>query len=131
MITRCSICGLRIPSEIVKSPHPLSFSRDHIIPKSRGGRGAGNIAPAHEVCNRTKGIRLRLSQREVDKLQAEITDYLNTLGHRVTRAEKRAARHFLSQPIHITKPWVFNYFDDKRRCAQWEDDGGAVYNHEK
>ena len=38
------------------SPHPMSFSVDHIVPKSMGGGDEReNLAPAHRICNMKRG----------------------------------------------------------------------------
>lgn len=52
----CHICLLPIPTTIVSKSHPLFGTRDHVIPKCKGGlRLKGNLAPAHFYCNQKKG----------------------------------------------------------------------------
>lgn len=41
-----------------KHPHPLSFTRDHVIPVSVGGADdLMNLRPAHKICNERRGNR--------------------------------------------------------------------------
>jgi 5-methylcytosine-specific restriction endonuclease McrA len=40
----------------LKWPHPQSFTRDHVRPRSLGGRDSlANQRPAHKVCNEKRG----------------------------------------------------------------------------
>jgi 5-methylcytosine-specific restriction endonuclease McrA len=40
----------------LKHPHPMSFTRDHIVPRSRGGNDhINNQRPAHNLCNQQRG----------------------------------------------------------------------------
>lgn len=42
----------------LKYPEPLSFTRDHIKPRSQGGRDTRvNQRPAHKICNERRGNR--------------------------------------------------------------------------
>jgi len=52
----CAICGLPIDPDL-RSPHPLSFTLDHIIPLSMGGArdDPANARPAHRICNMKRG----------------------------------------------------------------------------
>lgn len=52
----CALCGLPIDPEL-KSPHPFSFTVDHIIPLSMGGAVADptNMRAAHRICNSKRG----------------------------------------------------------------------------
>jgi len=37
-------------------PHPQSFTRDHVRPRSLGGRDSlANQRPAHKLCNEKRG----------------------------------------------------------------------------
>jgi len=37
-------------------PHPMAFTRDHVIPRSEGGANAvSNLRPAHSCCNAARG----------------------------------------------------------------------------
>lgn len=74
----CSICGLPINYDL-ESPHPWSFTVDHIIPINKGGTSDfANLAAAHRKCNSVKGQgqvtiamvnRLRLEQGCKDLIQ--------------------------------------------------------------
>lgn len=51
----CHICGVSVPL-VVRYPHPLSASVDHIVPIAAGGAHTlANVALAHLVCNQRKG----------------------------------------------------------------------------
>ena len=65
----CWICGLPIDPEL-KSPHPLSFTLDHVVPVSMGGAvsGPGNsYLPAHRVCNMKRGTGRGKPKTEGDR----------------------------------------------------------------
>jgi len=52
----CHLCGLPIDPEL-RSPHPLSFTLDHVRPVSMGGAVVDphNVRPAHRLCNMKRG----------------------------------------------------------------------------
>ena len=50
----CWLCGLPIDPDL-KSPHPYSFSADHVQPLARGGHMLGELRAAHRVCNSKRG----------------------------------------------------------------------------
>ena len=52
----CHLCGQWIDPEL-KSPHPMSFSADHVVPVSKGGSNFGELATAHRICNTRRGNR--------------------------------------------------------------------------
>lgn len=54
----CHICGLTTLRG-VGVYHPLFLNMDHLIPLADGGKGktAGNLRPAHRVCNLKRGRR--------------------------------------------------------------------------
>lgn len=66
----CHICGLPIDYDR-RTPDPLSYELDEIVPVSRGGAVGveDNAAPAHRCCNQFKAAR---SPREVAALRAEV-----------------------------------------------------------
>jgi hypothetical protein len=49
----CWLCGGWIDPEL-KSPHPMSWSADHVTPVSRGGDNRGPLKPAHRLCNQRR-----------------------------------------------------------------------------
>lgn len=54
----CHLCGGEIDYSL-RSPHPLSFEVDHIIPLDRGGSDdLDNKDAAHRKCNQEKSNRL-------------------------------------------------------------------------
>ena len=54
----CHICG-GVIDYTLRSPHPMSFEIDHVIPLTRGGTDdRHNLAAAHRKCNSTKRARL-------------------------------------------------------------------------
>ena len=61
----CALCGEDIDYAL-RSPHPMSFEVDHIIPLARGGSDElDNKQPAHRDCNRRKS-----DQYEAEAAQA-------------------------------------------------------------
>lgn len=57
----CSLCGEVVDLD-VKWPHPMSATRDHVVPYSLGGSNAAeNLALAHAVCNTRKRNRVEVS----------------------------------------------------------------------
>jgi 5-methylcytosine-specific restriction endonuclease McrA len=58
--THCTICRYPIDLQLTY-PHPLSFSADHIIPKSKLPPGddrhwhISNMRPTHLRCNESRG----------------------------------------------------------------------------
>lgn len=54
--TECYLCGFAFRPKHGGKPHPLDRTKDHVIPKSRGGTNeASNIQFAHQCCNYVKG----------------------------------------------------------------------------
>ena len=54
----CALCHQPIDYTL-RSPDPMSFEVDHIVPLSRGGLDIlENKQPAHRRCNRAKSARL-------------------------------------------------------------------------
>lgn len=51
----CALCGKPI-DKTLKTPHPMSFEVDEIVPVSRGGDplDRGNVQASHRECNRRK-----------------------------------------------------------------------------
>jgi 5-methylcytosine-specific restriction endonuclease McrA len=64
----CWLCGLPIDVEL-RTPHPLSFSLDHLVPLSMGGDVASpsNVAPAHRICNMKRGTGRGRPKTEGDR----------------------------------------------------------------
>ncbi|WP_280473286.1 HNH endonuclease signature motif containing protein [Nocardia asiatica] len=53
----CALCGEDIDYSL-RSPDPMSFEVDHIIPLAAGGLDErDNVQPAHRQCNRLKADR--------------------------------------------------------------------------
>lgn len=67
----CWICGLPIDPEL-RSPHPFSFSVDHVTPVSMGGAMAdpANVRAAHRVCNMKRGKGRRSPKTAGDRSAA-------------------------------------------------------------
>jgi 5-methylcytosine-specific restriction endonuclease McrA len=60
----CGICGQPIDYAL-KSPDPMSFEVDHIIPRAAGGPDTlENKQASHRKCNRTKWHRVKTQARE-------------------------------------------------------------------
>lgn len=55
--TTCWLCGYAIDLDL-PATHRLSFTADHIIPRSLGGPDTlENARPAHRGCNSSRGAR--------------------------------------------------------------------------
>lgn len=52
----CALCGKWIDPEL-KSPHPMSWTADHIDPVARTRNNHSELQPAHRQCNSRKGAR--------------------------------------------------------------------------
>jgi len=50
----CWLCGQWIDPDL-KSPHPKSWTADHVNPIARGGHNHGELRPAHRDCNTRRG----------------------------------------------------------------------------
>ncbi|MFJ8818196.1 HNH endonuclease [Amycolatopsis thermoflava] len=51
----CWICGHLIPPDVPPN-HPLEYTADHVVPRSKGGRPTlENSRPAHRRCNSQRG----------------------------------------------------------------------------
>lgn len=83
-MNHCNYCGLS--SEVIK------LTKDHVIPKKKGGKRLGNIVPACQPCNSIKGdrsieeARPRLIQRIIKwpKFNVEQIEWLRTRGFDVS-----------------------------------------------
>ena len=54
---RCGLCGKKI-NPVLRHPHPLRASLDHVVPISRGGTHTyANTQAAHLQCNVRKNNR--------------------------------------------------------------------------
>ena len=64
----CWICGLPIDPEL-RSPHPFSFSLDHLVPLSMGGslNDPTNARAAHRLCNMKRGTGRGKPRTEGDR----------------------------------------------------------------
>lgn len=62
----CWICGLPIDPEL-KSPHPLSFTVDHVVPIALGGDLLGEVRAAHRICNMKRGMGRRKATTQGDR----------------------------------------------------------------
>lgn len=61
----CFLCGTKVENK--------DLTREHVQPKSKGGKGADNIQPAHYDCNQEKGSMTLIEYCEKinrDKLEA-------------------------------------------------------------
>jgi len=53
----CYLCGHEIDPCIGNPRHPGVKTLDHVKPRAKGGKKAGNLRPAHRICNITKADR--------------------------------------------------------------------------
>jgi len=49
----CWLCGQWI-DDTLKSPHPMSWSADHVDPYAITKNNAGPLMPAHRICNQKR-----------------------------------------------------------------------------
>lgn len=82
---RCHYCGAVLGKPGRNLPH--SFSRDHIVPRSRGGsNSASNLVPACRACNLDKGNMLveewrrARAMRQFPRFTPEQTQWLEARG---------------------------------------------------
>lgn len=123
-LSRCHLCGLPIPIEIVSSTHPLFGTVDHIIPISRNGPEAPfNRAPSHRLCNEKKADRIIDPEQFAAERQSEIGPLLEAVGRRITPGKKHAAILWVVQEWPI---WALCYSKEMGGLSlrRWEDDGG-------
>ena len=73
--TVCGICGKPV-NKLLKFPHPLSKTVDHIIPVSKGGHPSdiSNLQLAHWTCNRQKSDKLTQSCSAVSEAVKAISN---------------------------------------------------------
>lgn len=66
----CAICGCPIDYEL-KTPHPLSYELDEIVPRRFGGSpiDPNNVQPTHRACNRRKYDKEQASERAPKKVK--------------------------------------------------------------
>ena len=64
----CHLCGLPIDPDL-ESPHPMSFSVDHVIPLALGGDrdDPSNLRPAHRMCNMKRGTGRGMARTSGDR----------------------------------------------------------------
>ena len=73
--TVCGICGKPV-NKLLKFPHSLSKTVDHIIPVSKGGHPSdiSNLQLAHWTCNRQKSDKLTQSSSAVSEAVKAISN---------------------------------------------------------
>lgn len=60
--THCWLCHEAIDYTL-KTPHPMSYEMDHVIPDSKGGVAVrGNVRASHRICNTRKGDSLHVER---------------------------------------------------------------------
>ena len=64
----CHICGKPIDYSL-PAGHPMSYELDEIVPVALGGDplDAGNVQPAHRICNERKGAKAHLNRSAKSK----------------------------------------------------------------
>jgi len=88
----CHLCKLPIPPCATHHSHPLHHSKDHVVPRSRGGNGLPyNKWPAHRCCNSFR--------RDLP-----ITPALRKRCRRIARREFRKAPDEVLARLHQTVP---------------------------
>lgn len=60
----CWICGLQIDLDLPYTD-AMSFTADHVVPRSKGGSLLGELKAAHRSCNSKRGNR---AQTDADRM---------------------------------------------------------------
>ena len=71
----CKLCGqpIKINTETSQACEYLSFSWDHVTPKSKGGSyDLANLQPAHRICNNKRGTKPLYSRHYKIKMNINI-----------------------------------------------------------
>jgi HNH endonuclease len=125
--SRCYLCGLPIPNEIVSPSHPLFGTIDHIIPRSRNGPEATfNRVPAHRLCNSRKGDQVIDPEQFAIERHQEIVPLLESFGRKVRSKGKRSA---IQRVLEGWPAWAPRHMKEVGNISlqRWADDGGAVF----
>jgi hypothetical protein len=129
----CHICCLPIDERLVDYNHPLYGTRDHVIPRARGGKtDRENIKPAHRMCNITKGCRGMVPPKERKQLARKVFEEMSMTSMKLDR-------HWLAKALSEIQDSIGDFYahvrmrmHQKTRPLQtevhrWEDDGGMCY----
>lgn len=129
----CHICEIPIPKRRSHKRDiqgncrdPLAYTRDHVIPKSKGGKHlSDNTRPAHRICNERKGPHAELSIYFVRDIQKHVLKLLADSGRATSEDLEigRLATERTARNISILR------YDNRpvgRDLARWADDGGMV-----
>lgn len=85
------------PMSLSRNNGAVSYTKDHFIPKIKGGKTNGNIVLAHKVCNNRKGRRyptvderVRFSElyRRIAERREEIENIRGEYGRKRTEGNK-------------------------------------------
>ena len=68
----CWLCGRPFPWDVDQATHPLSFTADHLLPISKGGRMTGALRPAHRACNSRRGAGDRAKRQPLAPVKTTI-----------------------------------------------------------
>lgn len=80
----CYLCGYEINGNL-DPRNPASKTMDHVKPRCKGGKQAGNLRPAHRICNITKADRYPVT----DALKSECADaYRQTKAFRKVKGRR-------------------------------------------
>lgn len=94
----CHICLLPIPDHIAHKAHPLFGTKDHIRPRSNGGKTSrDNLAPAHFCCNQMKGSA-EVTAKLTEQCQRYVRPFLDRSGW---NGEMRTTRNRVEYLIGI------------------------------
>ena len=87
----CYLCGHDI-NPCIGSPHHSGFkTMDHVKPRAKGGKKAGNLRPAHRICNITKADRTPTKQVVAEcKAAFEATKEYRTRVRKASRVPIRS-----------------------------------------
>ena len=100
----CWICAKPM-LRFVGEDNPQSVSRDHLLPKSRGGRNATrNYLLAHRVCNTARGApKLTLTRAQIQVMKREAIMRLAASPHWVQDYRDHGAFRGVNPPAANVK----------------------------
>jgi len=132
----CHLCGLAIPRWATQN-HPLAASRDHLIPRARGGTGLhGNTKSAHICCNSYRGhhpITDALRRECRTRAEAEFRKAPNDLTAdelalvELVRSAPSVTTALSALPVHERREGIVRLVTDL--ISIWSDDGTGTASH--
>lgn len=102
-------------------PHHKTMSRDHLVPRSKGGKGKSNIVLAHRLCNEKRGNKPP-TQEMINRAQK-----LWALVNSFSAAEvERFSRERVAVPIWVRFDLPINEGEPKFDPVAWRKKHGLL-----